>query len=93
MLPQRGLRAAGGAIVAIILVAGLILRLSETIRARLWIDEYLVLEIGSQPTAAAVVAKLHTEANPPLYFLLAHVVLETAADPELALRLISALAG
>jgi hypothetical protein len=93
VLPQRGLGAAGGAIVALVLVAGLGLRLSETVRARLWIDEYLVLEIGSQPTAAAVVAKLHTEANPPLYFLLAHVVLETAADPELALRLISALAG
>ncbi len=93
MLPERGLRAAGGAIVALVLIAGLSLRLLETVRARLWIDEYLVLEIGSQATAASVAAKLRSEANPPLYFLLAHVVLETAADPELALRLISALAG
>lgn len=93
MLPQRGLGAAGGAIVALVLVAGIGLRLSETVRARLWTDEYLVLEIGSQPTAAAVAAKLRSEANPPLYYLLAHVVLEKAADPELALRLVSALAG
>ncbi len=93
MLPQRGLAAAGGAILALVLAAGLGLRLSETVQARLWIDEYLVLEIGSQPTASAVAAKLRSEANPPLYFLLAHVVLETAADPELSLRLISALAG
>jgi hypothetical protein len=93
VLPQRGLGAAGGAIVALVLVAGIGLRLSETVRARLWTDEYLVLEIGSQPTAAAVAAKLRSEANPPLYFLLAHVVLEKAADPELALRLVSALAG
>ncbi len=93
MLPQRGLGAAGGAIVALVLVAGIGLRLSETVRARLWTDEYLVLEIGSQPTAAAVAAKLRSEANPPLYYLLAHVVLGNAADPELALRLVSALAG
>jgi hypothetical protein len=93
VLPQRGLGAAGGAIIALVLIAGIGLRLSEAVRARLWTDEYLVLEIGSQPTAAAVAAKLRSEANPPLYFLLAHVVLETAADPELALRLFSALAG
>lgn len=93
MLPQKGLGAAGGAIIALVLLAGIGLRLSETVRARLWIDEYLVLEIGSQPTAAAVAAKLSSENNPPLYFLLAHVVLGIAADPELALRLISALAG
>jgi hypothetical protein len=93
VLPERGLGAAGGAIVALVLVAGIGLRLSETVRARLWTDEYLVLEIGSQPTASAVAAKLRSEANPPLYFLLAHVVIGKAADPELALRLVSALAG
>jgi Dolichyl-phosphate-mannose-protein mannosyltransferase len=93
VLPQKGLAAAGGAIIALVLIAGIGLRLSETVRARLWLDEYLVLEIGSQPTVAAVAAKLRSENNPPLYFLLAHAVLETAGDPELALRLISALAG
>jgi 4-amino-4-deoxy-L-arabinose transferase-like glycosyltransferase len=77
----------------LVLAAGIALRLSETVQARLWIDEYLVLEIASQPTAPAVAAMLSREANPPLYFLLAHAVLGTSADPEVALRFLSFLAG
>ena len=93
MTSQRGLRAAGGALLALVLAAGIALRLSEMVQARLWLDEYLVLEIASQPTAGAVAGMLGHEANPPLYFLLAHAVLGTSADPEVALRFVSFLAG
>jgi hypothetical protein len=93
MLPRNGLRVAGGAVLALVLTAGIAIRISEAVRARLWIDEYLVLEIGSQPTAAAVAEKLRHEANPPLYYVMAHAVLGAADDPELVLRLVSVLAG
>lgn len=93
MLPRRGPGAAGGAIVALILLVGIGLRLAEVARAHLWIDEYLVLEIGAGPTARAVAARLQHEANPPLYYLLAHAVLKMSGDAELPLRLLSAIAG
>ncbi len=93
MLLPRGAAAACGALVLLALLAGIGLRALEVSRARLWIDEYLVLEIGSSPTAAAVAARLEHEANPPLYFLLAHAVLKSTHDAELPLRLLSALAS
>ena len=93
MLPRRGLGIAGGASVTVFLLAGIGLRLAEVVRARLWIDEYLVLEIGSGATAGDVAARLRNEANPPLYYLLAHAVLKSTRDAELPLRLLSALAG
>jgi len=77
----------------LVLAAGIALRLSETVQARLWLDEYLVLEIASAPTTAAVAGMLSRDANPPLYFLLAHAVLGAPFDPEVALRFLSLLAG
>ncbi len=93
MLLPRGTGAACGALVVLALIAGIGLRAFEVSRARLWIDEYLVLEIGSAPTPAAVAARLQHEANPPLYFLLAHAVLGVTRQAELPLRLLSALAS
>ncbi|MGE5346585.1 MAG: glycosyltransferase family 39 protein [Acidithiobacillales bacterium] len=93
MLLRKGAGAACGALVVLALVAGIGLRAVEVSRARLWIDEYLVLEIGSAPTPGAIVARLEHEANPPLYFLLAHAILKTTHDAELPLRLLSALAS
>jgi hypothetical protein len=93
VLLRKGAAAACGALVVLALAAGAGLRAVEVSHARLWIDEYLVLEIGAAPTPGAVSARLQHEANPPLYFLLAHAVLKATRDAELPLRLLSALAS
>lgn len=72
------------------MAAGLVLRVGEVSRARLWLDEYTVLEIASLPTIAEVLRSVATQNNSPLYHLLVRA-LPGAIDFPFVARVVSLL--
>lgn len=70
--------------------AGVALRVEAVSRARLWLDEYIVLEIASLPTISEVLRSVATSNNSPLYFLLVRT-LPGAIDMPLVARIVSLL--
>ena len=75
------------------LAAGAALRAFSVARARLWLDEYIMLELASLPTPADVVRGIAASNNTPVYPLLLHGLIRVAGDGPLAPRLISVCFG
>jgi len=60
----------------------------------LWVDEHASLLTARFPLADIPAAALsHDAFEPPVYFWLLHLVIRLLGDPEVALRLPSAVAG
>ncbi len=78
---------------AAILAGGAAARVAALRRARLWTDEYIMLEIAREPTIAAVVRKVATENNPPLYPVLVHLAGRASPDAAGLLRVVSLAAS
>jgi len=53
-------------------------------RARLWLDEYIMQDLASLPTPAAVVRGIAESNNTPVYPLLLHGLIRVAGDGPLA---------
>jgi 4-amino-4-deoxy-L-arabinose transferase-like glycosyltransferase len=70
------------------------LRLFDLAQNSLWIDEYASLATARAPLANVAQAAIGDHAlNPPLYFWILHLTINTLGDGEIAIRLPSAVAG
>ena len=78
---------------AVATIVGAALRFYALGANSLWVDEFATLSIASH--SPAEILRLSSSANfiPPLYFLLVHGVLQVFGESEVALRLLSAVAG
>lgn len=93
-MPRPG-RPSRGTVVLFLaaLSAGVALRAQSVASARLWLDEYIMLELGSLPTPAAVFRGIAASNNTPIYPLLLHFLSRIAGEGPLVLRLISVCFG
>jgi mannosyltransferase len=78
---------------ALIVVAGAALRLSQLGAHSLWFDEFASVELSSHPLSLLWSDWMVREANPPLYYSLLHLWMRAFGDSEAALRFPSAVLG
>jgi 4-amino-4-deoxy-L-arabinose transferase-like glycosyltransferase len=82
----------GWLLVAILL--GLALRCFRLGQNSLWIDEYMSLTSAVVPFSQIPSAAIRDHGNnPPIYFYLLHLIIGSQGDGEIAVRLVSAIAG
>jgi 4-amino-4-deoxy-L-arabinose transferase-like glycosyltransferase len=76
-----------------VLLGGALLRFVTLGHQSLWYDEALTWQIVVKPFGDMVQAVVDTENTPPLFYVATHVVTQVAGTGEVALRLVSAVAG
>jgi uncharacterized membrane protein len=74
-------------------VAGALLRFVTLGDQSLWYDEGLTRELVLKPFGSMIDAVADTENTPPLSYVLTHLSTQLAGTDEVALRLVSAIAG
>ena len=87
------LRTPEALVVAVLTLAAAALRFPTLGAQSYWIDEALTVQLVRASWGDAVRQVLETEANPPLYYLLARVWSALVGTGEFALRSLSALVG
>ena len=80
-------------LLAFILAAAAVLRLSALDAQSLWLDELVSWQQASAPSVRDVIERLRGDVHPPLFAILLHFAIGCFGDSEAALRLPSALAG
>lgn len=89
-LPWRSGRLLDLVGLAAVAVAGLVLRVLQ--RSPLWLDEALSSNIAALPIGDIPDALRH-DGHPPLYYVVLHVWQDVVGDGDVAVRLLSGLAG
>lgn len=77
---------------AVLLAAGLAVRLAGLTERGLWLDEWVSLQVAARPLADIAAGRVFDNHTPPLYYLLLHLWLAVAPHTVAGLRALSVIA-